>query len=352
VGGVEYFVKSLAELLAKNNNDITVLSGDPTLRQPYYEEINKVNIVRWPTLAPNDAYHIPKLQSQLMEFFNQPFDVVHTHSIHSMFSIHPLKAKKAIKCPWKLVMTMHNSTLGYTLTRKLIWKLFWKEYLNRYVNYIDVVHSTSVFERENISKIFPEIASKITTIPLGVDEDISRFSWTGKDSDYLLYSGRLENYKRIQLILDAFLYIVKNKQNLRLMIMGSGPAEQEIIKHARARFGVNYKQFIIFSPPRPRAEYLSLLSKARAAISVSVAENFNIFLMEANAIGVPIIATRKAAAFCPSVANVESVNPIDIAETISKVLSHDLGACGKYAHRNWQEIAVEFEQLYNHIVAS
>ena len=66
---------------------------------------------------------------------------------------------------------------------------------------------------------------------------------------------------------------------------------------------------------------MDLLSNARAVINLSSAENFNIFLAEACAIGVPIVATSGAAAFCPNYANVECLEPNEVTKVIVKAVS-------------------------------
>ncbi|MFZ8810384.1 MAG: glycosyltransferase [Pyrobaculum sp.] len=60
VGGVEYVVKSTAERFAALGHETTVVTGDPKADKPLEEEINGVQVIRWPTWAPGGAYHIPK----------------------------------------------------------------------------------------------------------------------------------------------------------------------------------------------------------------------------------------------------------------------------------------------------
>ncbi len=53
IGGVEYVVKSIAERLAALGHETTVVTGDPKADKPREEEINGVQVIRWPTWAPS-----------------------------------------------------------------------------------------------------------------------------------------------------------------------------------------------------------------------------------------------------------------------------------------------------------
>jgi len=93
------------------------------------------------------------------------------------------------------------------------------------------------------------------------------------------------------------------------------------------------------------------LSNARAVINLSSAENFSFFLAEASEIGVPIIATREASAFCAQYSNVNSLEIDGIAGVVADTLCNS----GKQIHRKcihstWQEIAVQFEDLYQKVL--
>ena len=90
IGGVEYVVKSIAERLVKLGHEVTVLAGEPSIDKPVEESINGVRVVRWPTWSPGEAYHVPrqrtKLERKLKELAREA-DVVHIHSVHSVFSV-------------------------------------------------------------------------------------------------------------------------------------------------------------------------------------------------------------------------------------------------------------------------
>jgi glycosyltransferase involved in cell wall biosynthesis len=350
LGGVEYVVRNLAERLALKGHDITVITGEPTVGKIVTEEINKVKVVRIPTYAPREAYHIPKDVQTIARILEDNLDIVHTHSVHAMISFLPLRIKKSTKYGWKLIMTMHFSTPGYTFLRRIMWRLVWRRHVAGHLKYVDLIHATSPLEASTILKYFPSVKERIVSIPIGIEEDVLNYKWKGRDSDFLFYSGRLEKYKRVNLAVRAVLRLLEQGYPIRLVVTGSGPYRGKIVKEAVKKLGKVASRFIVVDSPRPREEYLELLSNARAAINLSAAENFNVFLAEAYAIGVPIIATREAAAFYPEIANVEALNVDSIADVILKVLSSQNDSHYKFKPKTWQMVVEELENAYRSVL--
>lgn len=352
VGGIEYVVKSMAERLVKRGHNIIVITGESSISKPVKEHINGVKVIRIPTFAPGNAYYIPKKYKTLYTALMRHFDIVHTHSAHAIISIMPLIIKQKRRPQWKLVMTLHFSTLGYTTTRRIIWKVYWKKFLSKKLMYADLIHATSIIERKYIKKYFPHITKEPIIIPVGLEEDVLSYTWKGKNSDYLLYSGRIEKYKNIDLAIKAVRLIIDQGYDIKLAIHGSGSYYNQLKKLVKK---LRLNKYVSIKSPMPRVKYLDSLSKARAAISLSSAENFNIFLAEAYTIGVPIIATQEAVAFCPQIANVIFNTPRHIAEVILNTILRDTMSFKPpnipCKIRLWNNIIISIEKLYKEILS-
>jgi glycosyltransferase involved in cell wall biosynthesis len=346
LGGVEYVVQNLAECLVLRGNDVTVITGEPGAYKTMVEEINGVNVIRIPTFAPGRSYHVAKDRSAITNSLKGELDIVHTHSVHAAISLIPLTMKRSSKVSWKLIITPHFSMPGYSPLTQLAWKLVWKRYVTSRLEQADLVHATSQLEASALSSYFPSVRERIATVPLGIKEDVLGYKWKGQDSSYLLYSGRLERYKRVDLLVRAVSYLVKHGHPLRLMVAGTGTFKRELVKVAESEFGPSADRFIFFDSPKPRNEYLELLCNARAAVSLSAFENFNLFLAEACAIGVPIVATSDAVAFCPELANVSVRSPDHVADVILTVLSASCPGHHECRVNTVQEMAREFEDVY------
>jgi glycosyltransferase involved in cell wall biosynthesis len=281
IGGVEYVVKSVAERLAKAH-EVTVLAGEPNMEKPREEEINGVRIVRWPTWSPSGAYHLPRRKRELQKLLAElarSADVVHAHSAHTVLTvISALYAKKAAPNT-KLVVTLHYHGTGHTVVRKLLW-IPWRRVVTEFVEAADKVHAVSFKEADIVQSHYPSVAGKLVVIPHGVEEDVVERRWKGQESDYMIYAGRIERYKRLELAVE-----LAKKMGLKLLIIGEGPHKEKLRRYAE-RYG-NAQ----LMPPQPRHKYLDLLAQARYAVNPSSHEAFSIFTAEALAMGVPTIAS-------------------------------------------------------------
>jgi len=99
-------------------------------------------------------------------------------------------------------------------------------------------------------------------------------------SPVLAFAGRLTAQKDLGVALAA----VRELPGVRLVIAGDGPE--------RARLESEAPDGVSFLGPLPRAQVLGLLRDADAAILTSAWENFPHGVVEALAVGTPVIATR------------------------------------------------------------
>jgi glycosyltransferase involved in cell wall biosynthesis len=288
IGGVEYVVKCMAERLAQRGNNVVVLCGDSEIASPREEWINNVHVFRWPIWSPKDAYHIPRSRSELGKFLLdliKEADVIHVHSVHSVFSVYAgLLAAKSISNA-RFVVTPHYHGSGHTVLRKLAW-ILWRKNVLRLLRSVSVIHAVSNREKSLIVTHYPEVREKVVVIPNGVEEDVTSYKWQGDRSNYIVYAGRVEKYKRLELAME-----IAREMNLKLLIIGEGPYRKKLEKYAEKQ----YRDTVEFLEPQPRDKYLELLSKARYAVNPSRHEAYGIFIAEALAIGVPSIVSREIA---------------------------------------------------------
>ena len=293
IGGVEYVVKSIAERLAKMGHTVTVIAGEPNTDKPHEEEINGVEVIRWPTWAPSGAYHVPKKRGQLrnlLEKLLNDADVVHIHSAHAVLTVWAAAAARRIKPGVRIVFTPHYHGTGHSALRKLLW-VPWRRYAARAVEAADAIHAVSPREAALIKNHYPQASGKITVIPNGVEEDVFGYKWRGADSDYMMYAGRIEKYKRLEAAVE-----LARKLGLRLMVVGRGPHREKLRRYARRR-GVSLELL----DPQPRPDYLRLLAGARYAVNPSRGQAYSIFVAEALAMGVPAVVTPEVTKNLPDI---------------------------------------------------
>mgnify|MGYP000067654061 CR=1 FL=1 len=288
IGGVEYVVKSIAERLARLGHEVTVLAGEPNIDKPTEKIINGVKVIRWPTRSPGGAYHAPRRRAELEKLLKElarEADIIHIHSVHAIFSVISGLNIGSDTRSSKLVVTPHYHGGGHTTIRKLLWT-YWRRNVVKLLSLANVVHAVSKREASLIANHYPHVEEKIVIIPNGVEEDVFNYKWRGQNSDYMIYAGRIEKYKRLELAID-----IAKEMGLRMLIVGRGPYKEKLVKYANKV----YRDSVEFLEPQPRAKYLELLSRARYAINPSKHEAFSIFIAEALATGTPAIVSKEVA---------------------------------------------------------
>ncbi|MCS7113225.1 MAG: glycosyltransferase family 4 protein, partial [Candidatus Bathyarchaeota archaeon] len=192
IGGVEYVVKSVAERLVDRGHSVTVLCGDPGIDNPREETINRVSTIRWPVWSPGDAYHIPRMGSNLKRWLLESvkdYDVIHFHSVHSILTMYSLEVLKGFSV--RKILTPYYHGTGHTFFRKILWRS-WRSYIRKLLRFIAAVHTVSRLEAQLVKRDFKVYA---TPIENGVDEWVLGLDWS--PSGYAMYSGRIEKYKNI-----------------------------------------------------------------------------------------------------------------------------------------------------------
>jgi len=326
VGGVEYVVKSVVERLAKLGHEVTVLAGEPSITKPVKEFVNGVRVIRWPTWSPRGAYHIPRLGGgleMLMRELARDADVIHIHGIHAVFTV--FSGLKIGSGPHnaRLIITPHYHGSGHTALRRLLW-FYWRRKVSALLSHADIVHAVSRREASLISTHYYHIREKMIVIPNGVEEDVLNYKWQGRNSEYMVYAGRVEKYKRLEIAIN-----IAKETCLKLLIIGKGSYRSKLMKYTNKV----YREGVEFLDPQPREKYLKLLSKARYAINPSKHEAFSIFTAEALAIGTPTIVSKEIA---------------ENLEAEAKTYRRDLVTIEKAPIKSWSEIVkLYLENLYS-----
>ena len=109
--------------------------------------------------------------------------------------------------------------------------------------------------------------------------DLKRFTLQTQKDDYYVAASRLVPYKRVDLIVRAFIQM----PHRRLRVIGSGAELKHLQETAAGHSNIEIMGY------RPDAEYTELVSRARAFVFAAI-EDFGIATVEAQACGTPVIA--------------------------------------------------------------
>jgi glycosyltransferase involved in cell wall biosynthesis len=132
-------------------------------------------------------------------------------------------------------------------------------------------------------------AAAITVIPNGVDH--TRYHDRGAVPDApptLLVLGRVEFYKRLDLVLQALQQVRPVLPEIRLFVVGDGAARAQLARQAR-ELGV--AEHVTFTGFVSEEEKLTYIRRAHAVVNTSEKEGWGLTVLEANACGVPAIAS-------------------------------------------------------------
>lgn len=220
-----------------------------------------------------------------------PFDVIHAHS---MFFIGCLGAYLAQFRKMPLLFTYHTLWTEYAhyvpvdpgFTRsQVVWVS--REFCNRASRVIAPTHGI----RDLLMSYGVE--QRIEVLPSGVDVSVFQSS-SGQASriragggPIALFVGRLGKEKNVDLVLDAFDVAARRIQDLRLIIVGSGPHEQELRRHANT---LGSSPRIHFTGALDQHELGAYYAAADVFVFASTTETQGLVLLEAMTHGVPVAA--------------------------------------------------------------
>lgn len=142
--------------------------------------------------------------------------------------------------------------------------------------------------RRPLIEAFPHHASKIKLIPNPVLFSEPRRSPV-RELRRWLYMGNLIELKRVDLLLEAFAKCYFEDDKLSLTIIGGGPMQRQLIARA-GQMGVEHA--VTFVAPLPHSAALDALREHDLLIHPSRFETFGMTIVEAIAIGTPVLVTR------------------------------------------------------------
>jgi glycosyltransferase involved in cell wall biosynthesis len=108
------------------------------------------------------------------------------------------------------------------------------------------------------------------------------------DDKYLFAFGRLEHHKGFHILLWAF-QLLHRKDDLKLVIAGSGKEESALLKRAE-ELGVSDQ--VVFTGRLDQDQVVAYAQHAEVVVVPSLREPFGISLLEALASGRPVVATK------------------------------------------------------------
>lgn len=336
-GGVPKVIKQLSNKLIEKGNTVTIITSRYK-NKAREERKNGLVIYRLPSInIPKSegeyALALPSLERIYEIFRREKIEIVHCH-IPSFLAFSCVRTAKKMEIP--KIGTHHVLAETFSLNTMFNSEnfefLFYKV-LNFFYNQLDMLIGPSHYAINVLRKHGLKVRYKI--ISNGID--LAIFSPNGHYEDFLskfnlndeslkiLFVGRLMKEKGLEVLINAYYLVNKKIPNTKLILVGKGYLQNELKKLA-VELGLDGK--IIFTG------FISeeMLKQAYRASDIFVlpsrAETQSLVLLEASAMGLPLVGTRITA--IPEMVidgwngyTFEPENYEDLARKIIKILSND-----------------------------
>lgn len=243
-------------------------------------DIRESFLGRFPFIKSKYQWYLPWMPIATEKYDLSEFDVVLSST--SAFSKGVLTKEDGIHISYCHTPTRYLWSDTHEYIQDLKYNFLVKLFLPR------LIHKLRIWDRNSVDRVDNFIANSHTVYKrikkyyrrksdvIYPPVDLSSFYISQDVEDYFVTGGRIVNYKRFDLVVQAF-----NRLGYKLKIFGVGPALETLQKIAKPN--------IEFLGRISDVEKVNLLSKAKAFIHPQV-EDFGITPVESMASGRPVIA--------------------------------------------------------------
>lgn len=282
-GGVQDHVEAQAKELRKRGHRVTILTPRPRKYNGVVPEFTIFTGVSARVRAQSSTVDISGTMDQDEVdalFMNNHFDVVHFHEPGVPFVGRQLMAN----CPYPVVATLH-AAMPETPIGRTIGSI--KPYFRNVLQHVDVLTRVSTAAGEYLDELLDSIETVF--IPNGIE--IARINKIKKPlkrhKDTIVYIGRLEKRKGPLYLLKAFALLQSTHSDIQLLMAGDGPERHKLEEYIEEHDIQNVTMLGYISDEK---KYELLGSSTIACYPALYGESFGIVLLEAMAMGIPIVA--------------------------------------------------------------
>ena len=155
-------------------------------------------------------------------------------------------------------------------------------------------------ERDAMTRLYGADPARVTLAPCGVDltkfrplnqqEARKRLGLNGEK--VLLYVGRVEPLKGLDLLVETAAQMEAGEENVRMIVVGGGPGEPETVRVRRLAEERRVDGLIDFVGRVPHDDLPLYYNAADVCVVPSYYESFGLVALESMACGTPVVATR------------------------------------------------------------
>ncbi|MEM2911357.1 MAG: glycosyltransferase family 4 protein [Candidatus Bathyarchaeia archaeon] len=287
--------------------------------------------------------------STFLQFLSRSYDIIDVDiwPFLPFFTVKIAKPKTPVVVSWNVVWPFSYN--------KAVSKIC--EILAHPVSKVGDHHVTvSNFAKTILQKRFKIPTGKLSVIPNGIDKEFLKAKMEPQPGR-IIFIGRLEPQKRIDLILKGFKIFKEKVSAAELHIIGSGSLQQSLLKASQKISGVYLHNPL---PTTDNKEIIEQLRKSWVFISTSEFESYGLSIAEALSVGLPVLITKAlneaVKEFVKNGQNgliVEHNKPTAIAKALEKLYRNQglwtrlsQNARGMASFHSWDDVAKKVEEVY------
>jgi len=352
--------------LVKRGHNVIALASK-TYGAPSYETIDGIEVHRVSSITlPNIFYFVPSfsgLMKELLQIYEEHnIDVFHFWNLDYLTSAIAVFLRTKLKhAPFVLTVLgfpgiswhyglrtidtlglIYTHTIGKLILRSMDQVILLGKSMMKYALWAGVSQ-----DKISVNSFGVNLQD---FIPKKSREEIRRELDVSSSDRLVVYVGRLAPVKGVIYLLEAAEHLCKDMKDLKFVIVGEGPLGPRLRKFESTQ--------IFFTGWRDDVN--NIINAADIFVLPSLSEGLPISILEAYALGKPVIATN-VGAIPDLVVNEKSGlliaprNPMEIENAIRYLLenpeiAYAMGVNGKEfvnRHHNWDGIIDEYESLYN-----
>ena len=307
-GGMNVYVRELSRELGARGYAVDVFtrraSEDAPETQPFGPNARVVNLTAGPptTIDKQEiAGHLPEFERELLDFARRDgaaYDLVHGHYWMSGIVASNLAAR------WSVPHVAMFHTLGEVKNRARSGE---HEPASRIAaeraiaSSADRIIVASEHEKQSLTSLYGSSAERIAVVPCGVDLDL----FAPMDKEFarrrlglrsteriILFVGRIEPLKGIDILIDAAAQLHEDENFAVLIVGGDARAREqiEVLRSQAAALGVDHH--ISFVGAVEHHELPLYYNAADVCVVPSHYESFGLVAVESMACGTPVVASR------------------------------------------------------------
>ena len=364
-GGDVNVCANLAREFVKRGHEVTILTTDFELDVNYlnYIEEQGINVVHSKVLFNLGLFiYSPEMKKWLNKNISN-FDIIHLHTFRAYQNNIIHEYSKKYKVPY--ILQAHGSVLPFFQKQKLkkVYDHIWGYKLLQDASKVIALTETELEQYKEMK--IPE--NKIKIVPNGINlseyQDLPkkgefRKKYGIKDDDkVILYLGRLNKTKGIDLLIKSFSEISKELNKVKLVIAGPDDGFLSALKELSNNLMLDDN--ILFTGPIYKTEKMAAYVDASVFVTPSFS-GFPMTFLESCACGTPVVTTNKGDElnWITNIGYTIQYEKNSLKDTLVKILKNDellenlSEKCSKFVQVNFNlEITInKFQELYEKVL--